>query len=79
MSEAIASSARSAGADIRTNSPVKVGMHLRILVMQLAYYTGLEKLLVGDDCTPGRGIRDMMQPEANKPEAVDRRSRPRAS
>ena len=34
--------------------------------------------LMGDDCTPGRGIRDMMQPEANKPEAVDRRSRPRA-
>ena len=35
-------------------------------------------LRLGDDCTPGRGIRDMMQPEANKPEAVDRRSRPRA-
>ena len=31
--------------------------------------------VMGDDCTPGRGIRDMMQPEANKPEAVDRRSR----
>ena len=26
---------------------------------------------MGDDCTPGRGIRDMMRPEADKPEAVD--------
>ena len=36
------------------------------------------RYIMGDDCTPGRGFRDMMQPEANKPEAVDRRSRPRA-
>ena len=35
-------------------------------------------MIMGDDCTPGQGIRDMMRPEANKPEAVDRRSRPRS-
>ena len=29
------------------------------------------RLIMGDDCTPGRGIRDVMQPEADKPEAVD--------
>ena len=26
------------------------------------------RAILGDDCTPGRGIRDMMQTEANKPE-----------
>ena len=43
---------------------IRIWMENRITNLENMINGTLTPDIMGDDCTPGRGIRDMMQPEA---------------